>query len=249
MRASLIAASTASALMVTSLAFASAAFADDDGDENGLESRGTCSISSLWKSEVEFDDGANELTFEVRGTSPASEWSFVATTDADVVLTSKGLGRTRDRGHDRDKAKWKAIIPADATSVKAVATNPTSGEECTATIELKAPAPTPAPAPTDPVVTDPVSTQDTTSQVTPSTKRISAATVAQHGTASDCWSIVGKNVYDLTSFVSQHPGGPGRIIGICGANGTSAFKSQHMSDRNVAQVLAAYKIGSAKKKR
>lgn len=59
------------------------------------------------------------------------------------------------------------------------------------------------------------------------TKKYTTAQVAQHRTASDCWTIVGSGVYNLTSFVRKHPGGASRIIMICGKNGTSAFNSQH----------------------
>ncbi|NQW73352.1 MAG: hypothetical protein HQ453_11520 [Actinobacteria bacterium] len=40
-----------------------------------------------------------------------------------------------------------------------------------------------------------------------SQKTYSAAQVAKHSTASSCWSIVGKSVYDLTKFIPFHSGG------------------------------------------
>ena len=42
-------------------------------------------------------------------------------------------------------------------------------------------------------------------------KSYTAAQVAKHATASSCWSIVGKSVYDLTKFIPLHPGGPAMI--------------------------------------
>lgn len=38
-------------------------------------------------------------------------------------------------------------------------------------------------------------------------KRFSAADVASHKTASDLWIIVDEDVYDLTTFQDEHPGG------------------------------------------
>ena len=38
-------------------------------------------------------------------------------------------------------------------------------------------------------------------------KRFSAADVASHKTASDLWIIVDEDVYDLTKFQDEHPGG------------------------------------------
>lgn len=51
------------------------------------------------------------------------------------------------------------------------------------------------------------------------------AQVATHNTSSDCWVIVNGNVYNLTSFISQHPGGASAIISECGKNGTTAFNN------------------------
>jgi cytochrome b involved in lipid metabolism len=38
-------------------------------------------------------------------------------------------------------------------------------------------------------------------------KRFSAADVASHKTASDLYIIVDEDVYDLTNFQEEHPGG------------------------------------------
>lgn len=38
-------------------------------------------------------------------------------------------------------------------------------------------------------------------------QRFSAADVASHKTASDLWIIVDEDVYDLTKFADEHPGG------------------------------------------
>lgn len=57
---------------------------------------------------------------------------------------------------------------------------------------------------------------------------ISIAEIAQHNTAANCWSAISGNVYDLTSFVAGHPGGP-IVAAICGIDGTDLFLGQHGS--------------------
>ena len=78
-----------------------------------------------------------------------------------------------------------------------------------------------------------------------STKSYTKSTVAKHRTASDCWTIVDGNVYNLTKYVAKHPGGRKRIIGMCGRDGSSAFHGQHSSgSRANSVVLTRYKIGT-----
>lgn len=69
------------------------------------------------------------------------------------------------------------------------------------------------------------------------------AQVAQHASTSDCWTIIGRNVYNLTPYVYRHPGGPQRIAAICGTVGTSAFNGQHGGNASVQRLLKAYRIG------
>ena len=92
----------------------------------------------------------------------------------------------------------------------------------------------------------PVTTTPTPSESTATTDRSKAYTladVAKHKTAADCWTAVGDSVYDLTPFVSKHPGGVENITKICGINGTQQFTAQHGSTENAQKVLATLKIG------
>lgn len=66
-------------------------------------------------------------------------------------------------------------------------------------------------------------------------KTYTRAQVAMHNNATSCWSIIDGNVYDLTSWIPQHPGGERNILKICGIDGTSAFESQHAENMK-AQV-------------
>ena len=69
------------------------------------------------------------------------------------------------------------------------------------------------------------------------------ADVAKHNSASSCWSAINGNVYDLTSWIDQHPGGPEAILSICGIDGSSAFNDQHGGERRPANELAGFLIG------
>ena len=87
-------------------------------------------------------------------------------------------------------------------------------------------SPTPTPTPTDTTGTG-----------------ITVAQVATHNKATDCWIIIKSDVYDLTSYIQQHPGGAGVLTNLCGKDATSAFESQHASQMAPASALAALKMG------
>jgi len=74
-------------------------------------------------------------------------------------------------------------------------------------------------------------------------KKYKMSTVKKHNKKTDCWAVVGKNVYKLTAFIKLHPGGSKRIIAICGTNATSAFRKQHGTTGKANTVLKKYKIG------
>ena len=76
------------------------------------------------------------------------------------------------------------------------------------------------------------------------TKSYTAAQVAKHSTATNCSTIVGRGVYNLTSYVSQHPGGAGNILSLCGRNGTHTFRAMHGTSGNAVSMLAQLKVGT-----
>ncbi|MBU6244930.1 MAG: hypothetical protein KGP12_06905 [Actinomycetales bacterium] len=75
------------------------------------------------------------------------------------------------------------------------------------------------------------------------TAALTMAEVAKHATAADCWSVVKGTVYDLTSWIDQHPGGVGPIESMCGVDATDAFVAQHGSQRTPNKVLAGFEVG------
>jgi len=70
------------------------------------------------------------------------------------------------------------------------------------------------------------------------------ADVATHNTATSCWSAINGGVYDLTSWINQHPGGAQAILGLCGRDGSAAFNDQHGGQRRPANELAGFQIGT-----
>ncbi len=73
---------------------------------------------------------------------------------------------------------------------------------------------------------------------------LTAAEVAAHNSASDCWSIVKGNVYNLTSYVQRHPGGSSVIKNICGKDGSAAFSNQHSGQGKPNNVLSGFLLGA-----
>ncbi len=67
--------------------------------------------------------------------------------------------------------------------------------------------------------------------------------VAKHNVKEDCYTIVNGSVYNLTSAVPSHPGGPITIIGLCGKDGTEKFVGQHDGQEKPEAVLVNLKIG------
>jgi len=51
--------------------------------------------------------------------------------------------------------------------------------------------------------------------------------VSEHASTDDCWLIIEQSVYDVTDFVSQHPGGADQITSQCGKDATTAFNTQN----------------------
>ena len=100
---------------------------------------------------------------------------------------------------------------------------------------------TPATPETTPVSSTPTAPTDTTPAPTAGTYTMMQ--VSSHNSASSCWSVIDGNVYDLTSWISQHPGGQQAIKGLCGIDGTAAFHGQHGDSKKQATMLATMKIG------
>jgi cytochrome b involved in lipid metabolism len=81
------------------------------------------------------------------------------------------------------------------------------------------------------------------------TKPIYLKAVKTHNSPTDCWAVVNRKVYNLTAWISQHPGGSSRIIAMCGKDASQAFIAQHAGQGSPNSNLAQYQIGVVKKRR
>ncbi len=77
----------------------------------------------------------------------------------------------------------------------------------------------------------------------PATDVYTMADVEAHGTQKSCWTTIGGKVYDLTSWIDQHPGGALAIISLCGKDGTESFQRQHGGQANPEAELKTLLIG------
>ncbi len=63
-----------------------------------------------------------------------------------------------------------------------------------------------------------------------------AEEVSKHNKEDDCWVIIGGEVYDVTSFLPDHPGGKRAILLFAGKDATEEFDMLH--DRRVLPKYA-----------
>jgi len=107
------------------------------------------------------------------------------------------------------------------------------------------PTPTPTPMPT-PTPT-PTPTRVVTPTPTPTVVGYTMAQVRANNTARSCWTAIDGVVYDLTRWISSHPGGSGAILFLCGTDGTNAFSAQHQNQARPAIRLDTYRLGPLNK--
>lgn len=86
------------------------------------------------------------------------------------------------------------------------------------------------------------SSTGTVSPVPPS--GITMAQVRTHNSRTSCWAVISGSVYDLTSWIPNHPGGEQNILQLCGTDGTAKFNGQHGGDSRAKSVLSGFKIGA-----
>lgn len=67
--------------------------------------------------------------------------------------------------------------------------------------------------------------------------------VLQHNTKEDCWIIVCNSVYDISDFISKHPGGVDILLTRAGEDATSYFIVKHGKNKAVLNHLEKLKIG------
>ena len=67
--------------------------------------------------------------------------------------------------------------------------------------------------------------------------------VKANASATSCWTVIKGNVYNLTAWINQHPGGSSSIKSLCGVDGSSAYAAQHQGESKPESRLAGYLLG------
>jgi hypothetical protein len=96
---------------------------------------------------------------------------------------------------------------------------------------------TPAATPATPVAT-PAPTQK------PALRSYTLDEVKANNSAASCWSVIDGFVYNLTAWISVHPGGASAIRSLCGIDASSQFNAQHSGQSRPTSQLERYLLGS-----
>ena len=94
---------------------------------------------------------------------------------------------------------------------------------------LAVPAPVPAPPP-----------------VPAAERRIPLAEVARHATPDNCWMAIDGAVYDITTYLPDHPSKPAFIEPWCGREASQAYRTKTKGRPHSAEadrLLPTYRIG------
>lgn len=89
----------------------------------------------------------------------------------------------------------------------------------------------------------PVASPSTTRMEEKTGLEFSREEVKKHNVKEDCWLIIENKVYNVTDFVSSHPGGELLILDVAGRDVTDPFLANH-SIRVVEKYLPMFHIGS-----
>lgn len=69
--------------------------------------------------------------------------------------------------------------------------------------------------------------------------------VAENNNKNSCWTVVEGNVYNITSYIPNHPGGEANILQVCGKDGSALFaKPTEHKEGGANNVLNGFKIGT-----
>jgi cytochrome b involved in lipid metabolism len=99
------------------------------------------------------------------------------------------------------------------------------------------------PSPSKSATQNPSPSKSATPSASSGLTKLTLEEVSKRDSSTSCWSIVYGNVFDLTKWISKHPGGAEKIRAICGKDGTTSFERQHTGDGGAANQLSNYFLG------
>lgn len=153
------------------------------------------------------------------GDSPATKVLGIIT----AVLAVAALVFTVLAGHTGAESVWSTR----AAGAYAGDTTPSTTTEDGATADGKTPAESATPETGGTSEDEAQAGTGANSSASASGQQFTLEEVALNNTASSCWAVVDGSVYDLTTWIAEHPGGPRVIERLCGTDATSAFTNQH----------------------
>jgi cytochrome b involved in lipid metabolism len=80
----------------------------------------------------------------------------------------------------------------------------------------------------------------------PANKSYSLKDIASHNTAGDCWMAIHGQVYDVTTYLPDHPSRPEVIERLCGKEASEAYDTKTKGRRHSQEAdrqLETYLIG------
>jgi cytochrome b5 len=75
-----------------------------------------------------------------------------------------------------------------------------------------------------------------------SSRTVSAAELLAHSTSNSCWIAIRDKVYDVTSFLQDHPGGDAVLLEHSGRDATDSFDDIGHTD-DAQEMLGKYVVG------
>jgi len=162
-----------------------------------------------------------------------------------VFIIGAGIIMLANRGASKAVANLTASQSSQTYNTSpAIDSNTTAPIDSNAVVPVGTPASASAPKTSPTVPAKPSNQSSNPAATSNAPKSFSLAQVAQHNSASSCWSAINGQIYDLTSWINQHPGGSQAILIICGKDGSSAFNDQHGGQRRPANELTGFAIGA-----
>ncbi|CAL9137901.1 unnamed protein product [Musa acuminata var. zebrina] len=73
-------------------------------------------------------------------------------------------------------------------------------------------------------------------------KLYSMREAAEHNTRDDCWVVIHGKVYDVTSYLDEHPGGDDVLLSAAGRDSTEDFEDAGHS-KSARELMQDYYIG------